>query len=314
MLNEIEALAVETGAAVAFGAHYSKGNQAGKEVIDRIGGSGVFARDPDSILNFTRHEEERLLHCRRDVAKSSADKAFRCALGLSAYVRRFFVRSRSVKTSWRGRETISFDRTARSPRATDVHRRIQKDGQNGNRNERANVLPPVRRTKIQRRVNTGCRRQVEPEMNPSLLPTLPTHCQRCRWHYRHCHAATLPPPFRVAAAAVPVVVIRDFRENCQPPLAVNPPGRRGASEWYDLSSNPFRCRIHSQTWQALHDDESRPMGPAVTKCLRSIDTAAQMAGTSRALRRQKDCPGCESLIRSGAKAADALSEKRPGNE
>ncbi len=57
LLNEIEALAVETGAAVAFGAHYSKGNQAGKEVIDRIGGSGVFARDPDTILNFTRHEE-----------------------------------------------------------------------------------------------------------------------------------------------------------------------------------------------------------------------------------------------------------------
>jgi hypothetical protein len=58
LLNEIEALAVETSAAIAFGAHYSKGNQAGKEVIDRIGGSGVFARDPDSILNFTRHEEE----------------------------------------------------------------------------------------------------------------------------------------------------------------------------------------------------------------------------------------------------------------
>ena len=58
LLNEIEALAVETAAAIAFGAHYSKGNQSGKEVIDRIGGSGVFARDPDSILNFTRHEEE----------------------------------------------------------------------------------------------------------------------------------------------------------------------------------------------------------------------------------------------------------------
>ena len=48
---------VETGAAVAFGAHYSKGNQSSKESIDRIGGSGVFARDPDSILNFTRHEQ-----------------------------------------------------------------------------------------------------------------------------------------------------------------------------------------------------------------------------------------------------------------
>ena len=57
LLNAIEMLTVDTRAAVAFGAHYSKGNQAGKEAIDRISGSGVFARDPDSILNFTRHEQ-----------------------------------------------------------------------------------------------------------------------------------------------------------------------------------------------------------------------------------------------------------------
>jgi hypothetical protein len=57
LLNALESLAVDTGAAVAFGAHYSKGNQAAKEAIDRISGSGVFARDPDSILNFTAHEE-----------------------------------------------------------------------------------------------------------------------------------------------------------------------------------------------------------------------------------------------------------------
>ena len=58
LLNGLERLAVSTGAAVAFGAHFSKGNQAGKESIDRISGSGVFARDPDSILIFTKHEEE----------------------------------------------------------------------------------------------------------------------------------------------------------------------------------------------------------------------------------------------------------------
>jgi hypothetical protein len=57
LLNALEYLTTETGAANAFGAHYSKGNQAGKEAIDRISGSGVFARDPDTILNFTRHEE-----------------------------------------------------------------------------------------------------------------------------------------------------------------------------------------------------------------------------------------------------------------
>ena len=57
MMNQLERLAVDTGAAVAFGAHYSKGNQAAKESIDRIGGSGVFARDPDTILTMTAHEE-----------------------------------------------------------------------------------------------------------------------------------------------------------------------------------------------------------------------------------------------------------------
>jgi hypothetical protein len=56
LLNAVEQLAVHSGAGVAFGAHFSKGNQAQKESIDRIGGSGVFARDPDSILTFTKHQ------------------------------------------------------------------------------------------------------------------------------------------------------------------------------------------------------------------------------------------------------------------
>lgn len=58
LLNAVESLAVTSNAAVAFGAHYSKGNQAGKEAIDRISGSGVFARDPDTILGFTKHEQD----------------------------------------------------------------------------------------------------------------------------------------------------------------------------------------------------------------------------------------------------------------
>ncbi len=55
---ELEAVAVQTGAALAFGAHFAKGNAAGKEAQDRISGSGVFARDPDSIIVATPHEEE----------------------------------------------------------------------------------------------------------------------------------------------------------------------------------------------------------------------------------------------------------------
>ena len=58
LLNEVEQLALKSGAAAVFGAHFSKGNQAGKESIDRIGGSGVFARDPDVILTMTPHEED----------------------------------------------------------------------------------------------------------------------------------------------------------------------------------------------------------------------------------------------------------------
>lgn len=58
LLNDFERLAEDTGAAVIFGAHFSKGNQAGKESMDRISGSGVYARDPDAILTMTRHSEE----------------------------------------------------------------------------------------------------------------------------------------------------------------------------------------------------------------------------------------------------------------
>jgi RecA-family ATPase len=55
LLNEIERLAVKSGALCAFGSHFSKGNQSLKKSMDRISGSGVFARDPDSIITMTEH-------------------------------------------------------------------------------------------------------------------------------------------------------------------------------------------------------------------------------------------------------------------
>jgi hypothetical protein len=58
LLNALERLATETGAAIAFGAHFAKGNASAKDPIDRISGSGVFARDPDSLLIFTKHEAD----------------------------------------------------------------------------------------------------------------------------------------------------------------------------------------------------------------------------------------------------------------
>ena len=59
LMNEVEAIVEQTGASVAFGAHYSKGNQAEKDPLDRISGSGVFARDPDTIMGLTAHEEDK---------------------------------------------------------------------------------------------------------------------------------------------------------------------------------------------------------------------------------------------------------------
>lgn len=53
LMNALDRIAVQSGAAIAFGAHFSKGNQAAKEAMDRISGSGVFGRDPDVIVTMT---------------------------------------------------------------------------------------------------------------------------------------------------------------------------------------------------------------------------------------------------------------------
>jgi RecA-family ATPase len=47
-----------TGATVVFAAHFTKGNQAGKESIDRISGGGSINRDPDNLVTMTKHQEE----------------------------------------------------------------------------------------------------------------------------------------------------------------------------------------------------------------------------------------------------------------
>lgn len=57
MMRSFKSVAVDTGAAVGFAAHFAKGNAAHKESIDRVSGSGVFARAPDTILTFTAHKE-----------------------------------------------------------------------------------------------------------------------------------------------------------------------------------------------------------------------------------------------------------------
>ena len=58
LLANLDEITEQTGAAVVFVAHFSKGNQQSKDFIDRISGSGVWARDADVIMTLTKHEEE----------------------------------------------------------------------------------------------------------------------------------------------------------------------------------------------------------------------------------------------------------------
>ena len=51
--NQLDRIASETGCAVVYTHHHSKGVQGGKKSMDRASGSGVFARDPDAILDIS---------------------------------------------------------------------------------------------------------------------------------------------------------------------------------------------------------------------------------------------------------------------
>ena len=57
LMNELEAMAQKTGAAVVVAHHFAKGDSTAKSAMDRMSGAGAWARDPDSIMVLTPHEE-----------------------------------------------------------------------------------------------------------------------------------------------------------------------------------------------------------------------------------------------------------------
>jgi hypothetical protein len=57
LMNLLQRLAKDTGAAVVLGHHFSKGNQAEKDAIDRLSGSGVWGRFADTLFIMTQHED-----------------------------------------------------------------------------------------------------------------------------------------------------------------------------------------------------------------------------------------------------------------
>jgi hypothetical protein len=58
LMNELEALARRTGAAIVIAHHFAKGDSTAKSAIDRMSGAGAWARDPDSLVVMTPHEED----------------------------------------------------------------------------------------------------------------------------------------------------------------------------------------------------------------------------------------------------------------
>ncbi len=54
--NQFDKIATELGAGVIYCHHHSKGAQGGKKSMDRASGSGVFARDPDALIDLVELE------------------------------------------------------------------------------------------------------------------------------------------------------------------------------------------------------------------------------------------------------------------
>lgn len=54
--NQFDKVCTELGCAVIYCHHHSKGAQGGKRAMDRASGSGVFARDPDAMLDLVELE------------------------------------------------------------------------------------------------------------------------------------------------------------------------------------------------------------------------------------------------------------------
>ena len=58
--NQFDKVCTELDCAVIYCHHHSKGTQAGKRSMDRASGSGVFARDPDALIDMTELDTENI--------------------------------------------------------------------------------------------------------------------------------------------------------------------------------------------------------------------------------------------------------------
>ena len=75
--NQFDKVCTELGCAVIYCHHHSKGSQGGKKSMDRASGSGVFARDPDALLDLIELEPtEALMKQEENKAVCGACKSY----------------------------------------------------------------------------------------------------------------------------------------------------------------------------------------------------------------------------------------------
>ncbi|MDO4318299.1 MAG: AAA family ATPase [Lachnospiraceae bacterium] len=75
--NQFDKVCTELSCAVIYCHHHSKGAQGGKKSMDRASGSGVFARDPDALLDLTELEvNEKLLLAEQNRARCDVYAAY----------------------------------------------------------------------------------------------------------------------------------------------------------------------------------------------------------------------------------------------
>lgn len=70
--NQFDRVCTDLGSAVIYCHHHSKGYQGGKRSMDRASGSGVFARDPDALIDLTELSlPEQLVEHEKDKAAAN---------------------------------------------------------------------------------------------------------------------------------------------------------------------------------------------------------------------------------------------------
>ncbi|MFV0240741.1 MAG: AAA family ATPase [Lacrimispora sphenoides] len=75
--NQFDKVCTELGVAVIYCHHHSKGSQGGKKSMDRASGSGVFARDPDALIDLIELETtEELMKQQENRAVCDACKQY----------------------------------------------------------------------------------------------------------------------------------------------------------------------------------------------------------------------------------------------